>query len=243
MMRMISLALVLLCVVAANATQVKPRELSKLVSESDHIIIAKVTKVQMVDENENEVTDPEGRTGPGLENEIRLHVTITKDGILKTTKDNPPEKLVIPLWKWWHFTLGNRKELEGKTLIFLLKGEDFQSVYPMLFIRQLSEKREIVRLSREDSNLVDLSGVFRAGEENMSSPYLELDGASGRFDLRGDILKDVPAGTRIWVKGIIQTQLHKPEGNASHQQTGYWGVFMVVKEFKKISKPFEKPKY
>ncbi len=241
-MKIITLALVLLCVAGANATQVEPRELSELVSESDHIIIAKVTKVQMVDENENEVTDPKGRTGPGLDNEILLHVTITKEGILKTNNDNPPEKLVIPLWKMWHFSLGQWKKEEGTTSIFLLKGDDFQSVYPMAFIRQLSEKREIVRLLKEDSNLVSLSGVFRTGEESKSSPYLELDGATGRFDLRGDVLKNVPAGTRIWVKGTIQTRLHKPEGEGPQQQAGYWEIFMAVKEFKKISKPFEKPK-
>lgn len=144
-----SLIIACLCLMpfTLRATQVMARPLSALVTESDHVFIGKVEKVQMVDEQGRELLDRKSRTGPGLKNELRLHVVIEKDGVLKTNAKKVPAKVVIPLWQMWHFSLGQWKdEAEGRVFIFLLKGEDFHPVYPAGFRRELSEKSSIERL-------------------------------------------------------------------------------------------------
>ncbi len=146
-------ASVFFCPLAANATSLPYRYLWELVWESDHIVIAKINKVQMVDENGDEVTDSEARTGTGIKNEIRLHVTLIKDGILKTSMDNFPKEMVIPSWKAWHSTLGTQKRLEGETRIFLLKGKELQPVYPGGFQRTVSQRAEIEKLLGIHRNL------------------------------------------------------------------------------------------
>ena len=93
----------------------------------------------------------------------------------------------------------------------------------------------------EDFN--ELSGIYRDGEKGKTAPYLELDGATGRFYLRGDLLRDIPDGARIWVRGRIKTHLYdSSRGAGPQQQPTHWQVFMVVKKYWKISEPFEKPK-
>lgn len=52
------LSLVVFAFVNAEATTIAPRELAELVEESDHIIIATVTKVDMIDKNGKELTKP-----------------------------------------------------------------------------------------------------------------------------------------------------------------------------------------
>ena len=132
-----------------NHASILPKELSELSAESDHVLVCKVEKVQMLDERGNELRDREARTGPGLKNELRLHLVIEKDGVLKTNAEKVPDKL-IPLSQAWHYSLGQWKDnSEGKVFIFLLKGADFQRVYPGLFKRQLSEKTAIDKILRE----------------------------------------------------------------------------------------------
>ncbi|HUU01571.1 MAG TPA: hypothetical protein VM425_09040 [Myxococcota bacterium] len=89
----------------------------------------------------------------------------------------------------------------------------------------------------------ELTGVLKKTVKAHSPYRLELDGATGSFYLRGDVLKNVPEGTRIWVKGEIKTELYDSsviKGNSVWPT--HWQIFMDVKEFKKIAKPFEKPK-
>jgi hypothetical protein len=138
------------CLVAstAHSTQVRPKKLSELVAGADHVVIGKVVKVDMIDMDGKQVKSRKGRTGPGLLNQLRLHIKIPKDGVLRTTGEKPVN-LVIPLWSAWHYTLGQWQDLaEGKKFIFLLKGEDYQRVYPGLFIRPITEKAKIEKMLR-----------------------------------------------------------------------------------------------
>jgi len=89
----------------------------------------------------------------------------------------------------------------------------------------------------------ELTGVLKRTVKAHSPYKLELDGATGSFYLRGDILKNVPDGTRIWVKGEIKTELYDSsviEGISAWPT--HWQIFMVVQEQKKISKRFDRPK-
>jgi hypothetical protein len=74
---------------------------------------------------------------------LRLFVKVQNDGIMKGSASNVPPSLVINLWTAWHSTLQFcREENAGKTFIFLLKGPDFDWVYPD-FMRELSYRKEI----------------------------------------------------------------------------------------------------
>ena len=135
---------VVLCVVPQMglATTVEPRELSVLVDEADHVIEGTVVLVDMVDGEGAQVTDPDDGTGPGLDNTIRLHIAPTT--VLKGDVDAVPNRLVVPLWPMWHYSLGQIREHEGQKGIFLLRGAGYERVYPRLFHRPLSERDEIV---------------------------------------------------------------------------------------------------
>jgi hypothetical protein len=133
----------LLFAVQAQATQIPFRDLTNLVSDADHVFIGTVEKVDMVDAKGSQVTTETARTGPGSENQLRLHVTVATNQVIASSA-KVPVKIVIPLWQRWHDTLGNRrKEVQGKTFIFLLKGKDLAPVYHGFFMRKPSERAEI----------------------------------------------------------------------------------------------------
>ena len=135
---------VILLTVQAHATQIDFRDLTNLVSDADHVLVGTVTQVDMIDGKGNQVTNETARTGPGIENMLRLHVSVATNGVMVSSASKAPETLVIPLWQKWHDTLGNRKkEVQGKTFIFLLKGKDFAPVYQGGFWRNLSDRPEI----------------------------------------------------------------------------------------------------
>lgn len=142
----LSVAFALLCIAGlANATSVVPMPLEQMVREADHVVVATVSKVDMVDGWGRPITDPEARTGPGLDNQIRLHLAVSE--VLYTRNGRLPDTLVVPLWTAWHYTLGSITEAAGGTSgIFLLKGDDFQPAYPADFQRSLEERAEIERL-------------------------------------------------------------------------------------------------
>jgi hypothetical protein len=144
-MRSLVLSALLCAAGLANATSVAPMPLEQMVREADHVVVATVSKVDMVDGRGRPVADPEARTGPGLDNEIRLHLAVSE--VLYTQDDRLPDTLVVPLWTAWHYTLESITEAAGGTSgIFLLKGDDFQPAYPADFQRSLDERAEIERL-------------------------------------------------------------------------------------------------
>ncbi|MCD6051622.1 MAG: hypothetical protein K0Q55_3031 [Verrucomicrobia bacterium] len=131
----------------AFATSVPPRSLAQLVADSDHIIIGKITLVDMVDAKGRQVTNLPTRTGPGLPNTIRLNVTVQTNGVLLTNSKQVPPTLTIPLDSVWHYSLGQIKDAEeGQTRILLLKGPDFGFAYMNGCSRPLSERSEIEEL-------------------------------------------------------------------------------------------------
>jgi hypothetical protein len=144
---LVALAGALVMTTATFSTTVPPRPLPDLVKAADHVLIGKVVNVDMVDAKGNPIVNNDARTGPGEGNVIRLHVVVEENGVLKTTAKAVPRTIVIRLWTEWHFSLGQWKtEALDKRYIFLLKGDDFQWVYPMGFLRDPSEKDEILKL-------------------------------------------------------------------------------------------------
>lgn len=114
-----------------SATSIVPKSLPELVAEADHVLVGTVTRVSMHGADGGEITDPKAKTGPGLPNELRLHVTLDPKGVIKTDKSPLPSEIVVPLWKMWHSTFESvRAGREGQTRIFLLKGDPMELVYP-----------------------------------------------------------------------------------------------------------------
>lgn len=138
----------LLClgtVAPALATSVAPKPLAEMVAEADQIVRAKVVDVEMVDGKGRPLTDPGSRTGPGLDNEIRLVLQVQE--VLRPREGRVPAKIRVPLWTMWHDSLGRARgaylDSEG---IFLLKNERNAPVYPMDFQRPLDERAQIQSL-------------------------------------------------------------------------------------------------
>ena len=140
------LALLLLFSGNLHATKVAEKTLPELIAEADHVVIGTVTAVKMHTGADLETTAPDSRTGPGLSNELRWTVTLDPAGVLYSTRKTVPKEITIRLWKKWHMNLEGAKDHEGKTYILLLKGDDFQWVYPAFFYRELSERPEIEKL-------------------------------------------------------------------------------------------------
>lgn len=140
------LALAFGCV---EATTVDRKDVRELLAESDHILIATVTKVDMIDSNGKELTDPESRTGPGIQNTLRLHLHVNENGVLKTNKQPIPKTIIIELWQEFNFSLGQWKSEEGKEMIFLLKGDKYTWVYPAGFMLPMSARGAIEQLIRD----------------------------------------------------------------------------------------------
>lgn len=129
----------------AFATSVLPKPLDELVRESDHVVVATIIAVEMVDGHGDSVTDRDARTGPGLDNEMRFFLQVKH--VLFTRSDALPPVLMVPLWSMWHYELGDMQDqMTGSAGIFLLKGNYFQPTYPAGFQRSFDERPEIERL-------------------------------------------------------------------------------------------------
>lgn len=90
--------------------------------------------------------------------------------------------------------------------------------------------------------LDELSGSLKINVKALSPYLLKIDGG-GSIGLRGDILKRVPDGTRIWIRGAIHSSLYDNRDDPTPAMMPIqWHIFMDVKEYKEISKPFEIPK-
>jgi len=140
------LFIALLCLAATvSATSVVSKPLAEMVREADHVVVATITRVDMVDGKGRLLTDPESRTGPGSANQMRLHLEVHE--VIATRLPPVSRTIRVPLWMMWHYELGTmQKHLTGQRGIFLLTGRDYQPVYPANFQRSLDERAEIQRL-------------------------------------------------------------------------------------------------
>lgn len=135
----------LLLGVALPASGLPEKTLEELVSLADHIVIGKISKVDMVDTNDQQVFDIDKKTGLGSGNTLRLHVKVLT--VVTSTHDQVPDTLVIPLWRLWENSLGEVKDdLLFETAIVLLKGDELVPVYPTGFLRGLHEGPSIEAL-------------------------------------------------------------------------------------------------
>lgn len=86
------------------------------------------------------------------------------------------------------------------------------------------------------SNKSTLSGILKKTVNSFSPYMLLLDGSTENVYLRGEILKVIPEGQRVLVKGLLRSELNllsqdKPSPSG-------WHIFMDVDNYKIISEPF-----
>lgn len=143
----------------ARATSIPSLPLEEIVAQSDHVVVAKVARVDMVNGLGLQVRDRDARTGPGLHNRIRFHLDVGE--VLLTNCRRPPRRIVVPLWQMWHYSLGTiQDQVQGNVGIFLLKGANFEPAYNQGFQRDLAERGRIealvraVRLQRKPAQVV-----------------------------------------------------------------------------------------
>ena len=150
-MRRTLLAFLLLLPTVALAGFPFEATLEEMATGADHILVGRVTGVDMIDGKGRQITDPEARTGPSLENQIRLEITV--DEVLITNSENVPEVLYVPLASHLHYKLGQIQSAHSEVSeqrLMLLKGPSFEGILPGVFMRSLEEKAEVLRL-RESS--------------------------------------------------------------------------------------------
>lgn len=136
-------AMIPLAAFASLPLQMSPAEMAE---EADHVLVGHVVGVDMVDRNGLPVLDDQARTGPGLNNVIRLHVAV--DETLITTAERVPKKLLIPLDALMHYSLGQIRSAhqnDAALRLLLLKGTDFSTLKPGIFFLPLKEKEEVLR--------------------------------------------------------------------------------------------------
>ena len=140
--------LTLLCLLTLQAFASIPLQMTdaELAAKSDHLFVAHVIAVDMIDGKGRQITDTDAMTGPGLKNLIRLKVKI--DQVLVTTAKEPPKELYIPLDPFMHYRFGEVKKAhtgdESKFLL-LLAGDKFTPPQPGVFRRDLKLKSYFIK--------------------------------------------------------------------------------------------------
>jgi len=121
-----------------------------------------------------------------------------------------------------------------------IQGQDGQEhKMRIVFLYRLRPEDSGASSHTDDRGLSELSGVLKKTVKAHSPYKIELDGRTTSFYLRGDVLKNVPEGTRIRVWGRIRSRLFKPEEVSPWPI--HWQIFMNVEQVKTISSYFDLP--
>jgi hypothetical protein len=144
---LLAAAVLLTLATSLFATSYAPISLPDLIKSSEYIFAGNVVNVRMTDKNGKEVTDPEARTGPGLENTIYLDVVVDHSLILKSHNSKIPKEISIPLDQMRHLPLGeSQKFFKEKTFFFLDK--EFHPTHPGNFQAPLEDQKKLESIIR-----------------------------------------------------------------------------------------------
>lgn len=145
----------LLALTAGIATASIPLQVTdeNLAAKVDHVFLARVVGVEMIDAKGKTIEDPKAMTGPGTGNTIRLAVEI--DEVYQTTSPKPPETLKVPLDPMMHYRLGQVKEVHSgkpKPFLLLLTGPKFSPAFEGVFSRPVERKEYFVSQAKKRAN-------------------------------------------------------------------------------------------
>ncbi len=146
-MSLLLITLLTLSPAAAMAGLPFEATLEEMAAGADHILVGRVTGVDMIDGAGKQITDPEARTGPGSRNQIRLRIAV--DEVLLTNASRVPPHVHVPLASHLHYSLGQIQEAHAtpsEPRLVLLQGPRFEGIKPGVFMRPLEERQEVLRL-------------------------------------------------------------------------------------------------
>lgn len=141
----------LLGLMAANASAPVQIPDGQLIKNTDHLLVAHVVGVDMVDDKGREITNLKAKTGPSLTNTIRLIFEV--DEVLLTNSPDVPKRLKVPLDPFMQYDLGQIKAAHaGKQLpvLLMLKGANFLPPFPGVFTRSLDEKEKFLQALKDN---------------------------------------------------------------------------------------------
>lgn len=146
-------SIILLTIVALSVStyaKIKVTPLNELVQKSDHIVISKVVKVDMIHLKTGKIiNDKNARTGPGIPHQIRLHLEVDASSYLKTNGEKKKRSMVIPLTTMRHLSLSSVLDYVGTKRILLLEGKEYKKVTSYSFLRDFNEKEKIQELIKK----------------------------------------------------------------------------------------------
>jgi hypothetical protein len=136
---------------------------------------------------------------------------------------------------YWGLSYGSRMDMR---ILSDIKAE----------IKKLDKTKadKLLRKSQQQlRNLVserrdELTGIFKNNVKSLSPYLLNLPGGSS-IGLHGDILKSIPDGTRIWIRGEIHSRFYSSNDPNSAMAPRVWHIFMDVETYEKIDKPYGLP--
>lgn len=146
-MRRVLLALAAFLPAVALAGFPFEASVEEMATQADHVLIGRVTGVDMIDRSGKQVRDPQARTGPGLSNQILLQISV--DQVLATNAASVPSTLHVPLASHLHYSLGQIRAAHAEDSdqrLILLKGPHFEGIKPGLFMLPLQDREEVLRL-------------------------------------------------------------------------------------------------
>jgi hypothetical protein len=134
--------LVLITLSLTASAKIGATPLKELVENSDHIVVAKIVKVDEINNAQKEIEEGKANNG------IRLHFEISSNDYIKTNGKKEKRLVVIRMSKMRHLSLKSAKELNivGTKRILLLKGKDYQETTAYFYNRSLDEKKKILNL-------------------------------------------------------------------------------------------------
>lgn len=138
----------------SSATKMGTVGLAALVKMSDVIVVAKVSKVDMIDGAGKPVNDARARTGLGSQNTIRLFLLV--DQVLFNNGSRTPAIIVVSEPRAKILNLGSVRDLSKERMeIYFLKKGSYEPAHPDSFRSNLSEKPAIVKLIADISKPAD----------------------------------------------------------------------------------------
>jgi hypothetical protein len=133
----------------AHSTTYANIPLSELVQRSEHIIIATVKEVEVIDRNGNVLRDPNGRTRG---NTVRFYLVLRENGVIKTSLDVFPKEIVVDEQTKLITTVSMVRSAVGEKIICLLVGKNFSPVSNIGWARNLSEEDMIIKFATKKPN-------------------------------------------------------------------------------------------
>lgn len=146
-MRRILMFLVALVPTIAMAGFPFEATLEEMAGQADHILVGRIVGVDMIDGQGSTVSDPQARTGPSLDNTIRLLIQV--DEVLVSNAAKVPDVIPVPLASHLHYSLGQIQEAhrgDKEVRLVLLKDSGFVGIKPGVFLRPLTDKDSALRL-------------------------------------------------------------------------------------------------